>query len=436
MSAISCAVLLVVLSSAPLAAQTSEPPADPPAAPGPARPAARQDPPEDPPVEFRFRDGRPSLQFGSLLRIDFRVKLQGDFRSSSPEEATDEESFELHRRRVGIRGTFLRHFEYEVERELRERNVWRDAFVNVRYFDDYQVQVGKFKIPFSQEQLTGPTDLDFVYRAKVVDSLSPARAVGATLHGRFARRAVGYDVGGFRTDGENARFGVNPGAERTFVARLAVRPLRLTSVPGATREMELAVAMTTADVPEGLHSLRGRTVFREPFFTPVYVRGRRTRLGVDADWRPGPVSVKAEFIRVTDERKHQGLFEEDLPSLVATGWYVSGTWVLTGEPTFEGIEPRTTLFRNGPGAVELTTRYERLGFGSAFADEPELATPRAANLLETSDKGWTFGINWYVNHWVKLQANAIREWIEDTDRSPIPGRALFWTYVWRLQFVM
>jgi phosphate-selective porin len=84
----------------------------------------------------------------------------------------------------------------------------------------------------------------------------------------------------------------------------------------------------------------------------------------------------------------------------------------------------------------VATRYERLGFGSSFEGEPELTSPRAANLLETSDTAWTIGANWYINRWTKLQVNLVREWIEDAGRSPIPDRQLFWTRVFRLQFVL
>jgi phosphate-selective porin OprO and OprP len=425
--------LVLAVSAPPAAAQTSEP-----NAPAPVDATASQqddDPDEAPPVRFAFPD-RPSLRFGSVLRIDFRLRLQGDRHSYSPAEVSDDPAWEMSRRRVGIQGTAFEHVEYELEREIRKRSLWRDAFVNFRYFDDYQVQGGKFKVPFSQERLTGSTDLDFVYRANVVDTLAPARDIGVTLHGRFNQRAIGYDVGVFRNDGEAARFDFNPGAGQTVAARLAGRPLRLTAATGSTREMEVAVAVTASEVPDGLNSLRGRTVFREQFFAPVYVNGRRVRLGLDADWRPGPFSLKAEFIRVTDERKNQGIFDEDLPVLVSRGWYVSGTWVLTGESKFDGIAPRRPLLRGGVGGIELAARLERLGFGSSLEGEPELPTPRAPNLLEAGLRAWTFGVNWYVNQWIKIQLNAVREQFEDPDRSPVAGRDVFWTRVVRLQFVM
>ena len=426
-----CAILLLVMpaaarTSAAQVARLEELPA-------PQRATA---PDSDDEKRFRFRN-RPSLRFGSLLRIDFRLKLQGDFRSF--EEGVDEEDgFEMNRRRVGIQGTFLKAFEYEVERELREENVWRDVFVNFRHFDDFQVRAGKFKVPFSLEQLTGPTDLDFIYRTNLVENLSPGREVGVALHGQFNRRAVGYEVGMFDGDGEdeNARGDRNPGAERTIAARVTGRPLRRAKLPANASELTLGFAITSGNVPEGLNSLRGRTAFSESFIDPVYVQGRRLRLGVEADWQPGPFSAKAEFIRVSDERNNQGVLQEDLPAIVAHGWYVSGTWTVTGESKSGGIEPRRPLLRGGVGALELATRYERFGFGTSFAGDAETTSPRGANLLETSDSAWTGGVNWYINRWTKVQLNVIREWLEDVNRSPVPDRQLFWTRVVRLQFVL
>ena len=69
---------------------------------------------------------------------------------------------------MGIQGHFFKHIEFEVERELTgqeltERDLligyaadslWKDAYVNVRSIDNFQVQLGRFKIPFGLDQLT------------------------------------------------------------------------------------------------------------------------------------------------------------------------------------------------------------------------------------------------------------------------------------------
>jgi phosphate-selective porin len=194
--------------------------------------------------------------------------------------------------------------------------------------------------------------------------------------------------------------------------------------------------VTLSEVPEGLNSLRGRTTFALPFFPPVFVNGRRVRLGFDADWRPGPFSLKGELIRVTDERRNQGIFDEDLPVLVSQGWYLSGSWVVTGEPKLGDIEPRAPLLQGGVGAIELAARVERLGFGSSLEGEPELTNPRAPNLLETALRAWTFGVNWYINRWAKIQLNAIRETMVPADEPSDSDPLVVWTRILRLQFVM
>jgi phosphate-selective porin OprO and OprP len=381
-------------------------------------------------------NNRPSLRFGDWLRVDFRVKLQGDFRGFSPELETDEGTFVLQRKRVGIEGTFLRHFEYEVERELRESNPWRDVFVNFRYFRNFQIRAGKFKIPFGMDQLTSPVRLDFVYRSRIGDTLAAARDIGVAAHGRFFRRGLNYEAGFFQQDGENARSGQSLGAGNTFAGRVTGTPLRLLKMPVALESVELGVAFTTSTVPEGLNSVRAQTASGETFFPSMFVKGNRLRLGLDLNWSPGPFSIKGEFIHLQDERRNQGLFNQDLSDLISRGWYVSGTWAITGEKKIEGIEPRKNFLRGGFGAVELATRYEQLRFGSSEHPGPPLRNLRAPNILGNSDRVWTVGANWYLNRWAKIQVNAIREKIEDTLRSPISGRELFWMWICRLQFVL
>src|SRR5688500_10172608 len=77
--------------------------------------------------------GRPSLRVGSAFRADLRVNLQADWRDVATTETPRPDAFELHRARIGVDGTFLRVFEYQVERELSgDRSAWRDVYVNVR----------------------------------------------------------------------------------------------------------------------------------------------------------------------------------------------------------------------------------------------------------------------------------------------------------------
>ncbi len=93
----------------------------------------------------------------------------------------------------------------------------------------------------------------------------------------------------------------------------------------------VGVAYTNGNLPEGLNSLRGETPYGYDFFEPVYVKGRRQRLGVELDWTPGPTSLRAEWIQIArGSARSRVNRNRDLSDLLGTGWYVSGTWFVTG----------------------------------------------------------------------------------------------------------
>ncbi len=410
---------------------------------------------------FQFRS-RPSLRFGNWLRVDFRVKVQNDHRTYDPKIATDEGDYELNRLRVGVEGRFLNHFEFEVEREIKEQftqvfdlqreqtpNVWRDVFINFRYLRDFQIKGGKFKIPFGMEQLTGPTNLDFINRARISNELTPGRDLGIMAHGRFFQRGLSYEAGIFRHDGENAQIRevVNElGDEerfytgvRSFAGRVTGMPLRLIKMPGPLRTVELGGAFVLTKVPPGLKGLRGRGLAGETYYRHIFVHGQRLRLGAELNWASGPFSVKSEFIHVSEERQGQGIRGEDLPNAISRGWYVTGTWVVTGQRNETRDEPSRRAFvllGRGLGAVEIAARYESLRHGSAEHPGRPSRASRAANILGNSERLWTFGANWYMHRWTKVQFNAVRERFEDAQRVPLLGVTdPYWTRMVRVQFV-
>jgi phosphate-selective porin len=45
-------------------------------------------------------------------------------------------------------------------------------------------------------------------------------------------------------------------------------------------------------------------------------------------------------------------------------------------------------------------------------------------------------VNWYLNRWMKVQANFIRERIDDPAQGPLPDRQVFWSRVVLFRFAM
>ena len=402
-----------------------------------AAPAAAQK------TEVRFPP--PSLRIGEF-RMDLRVRIHLDIKALDAEPEVAPDTFDFKRARVALEGRIYDDLEYEVDTELRDiERPWRDVLLNYRRFEVFEVQGGKFKVPFSLDQLTSVFNNAFVARSLIGSQLAPGREQGVMAHGQIARNTIQYQAGWFRGDGDNARFSEDlpqnefveeAPIDTTWAGRVETTPWRRST--GLAEHLQFGANITVGRVEEaGLFGLRGRTVGGFEFFSPVYVLGRRTRLGMDARWTPGPVLVQAEYSRVTDERNGQGLGDVDLPNVIAQGWYLGGTWVLTGEDKSGGVEPRRPLFQGGAGALEVAARFEELRFGSAGgSDEPPFTNPRAANILPNRDRAITLGLSWYPNRFGRVMWNAIRETIQDPMRSPLTDRTRYWTGVLRLQFVL
>ena len=117
---------------------------------------------------------------------------------------------------------------------------------------------------------------------------------------------------------------------------------------------------------------------------------RVERSGLEGLWIGGPWSVQGEILHENVSR-YGGK-----PDFDAGGFYVFGSWLLTGEsrPYANGnvgnVKPTGRW-----GALELLLRYSELDLNSS-------------PVLGGKEHDWTLGANWYLTEHLKLQANYIR----------------------------
>jgi phosphate-selective porin OprO/OprP len=211
------------------------------------------------------------------------------------------------------------------------------------------------------------------------------------------------------------------------------RPWSNAGAGSALRSLTIGIAVVDGELPDGLYSLRGKTVTGSPLREAVYVGGRRQRLGAELQWRQGPVAAQGEFIRARDQRRGQGLDNEDLPSAVADGWYLSGTWIVTGERKRDAVRPAMSVLNGGVGALELAVRVERFALVGDRSFGASTLSPRDALIAARGDTVWTTGLNWYLSDDLKLQANLIRE-ERSAGAVAVPGQDVVWSRAFRAQF--
>jgi phosphate-selective porin OprO/OprP len=371
--------------------------------------------------------------------VDFRFTLQTDFRRFPTEPgAAPHPTFDLRRARIGIEGTLWTRLEYQVEHDLEnDATPWADVYANVTLPHGMQLRAGRFKVPFGLEQLTAARDVDFVYRTLTSDYLTPGRDIGAMVHGGVFGKQLKYQFGVFRAGGDNTQKSERAASPngRTFSGRLVFKPWDRPHRAGVLSKLALGLAATSGGIPEGTNSVRGHDFADDSLFHDVYVNGRRHRLGGELEWRYGSTAIRAERMWVADQRRGEGIDDEDLPDAVAEGWYLSGTWIVTGEKKTDHVKPDHPLLRGGIGAIEAVARIEDFRFGSRPAGEGVSRDPRARVMAEDADRAVTGGVNWYPVRRLKLQFALIRERIERRGVL-VQGRTPAWARILRLQVAL
>ena len=280
-----------------------------------------------------------------------------------------------------------------------------------------EIQAGRFKLPFGLEETGGSDDVAFIYRTTVSRRLAPGRDTGVLLRGRIAGKVIGYEAGLFAHDGGNARpnGGTRVFGGRTYAGRMTVKPFRRSA--SLVSDLQVGLAMTHSPLPEGYPAVRGRSLLGVSFFdADVWVHGIRRRVGLEARWRPGPVTILFEHIRLTDGRRAEATDNTDLPALVTRGTYVSGSWAFD--------------VPNG-GKLTPSARVERLAFGHMQTGTAWSTNPRATVVPGSRLTGATLGLAWRPTRWVAIEGNLVREQI--TGAWPASSPLQFISRLVRLQ---
>jgi phosphate-selective porin OprO/OprP len=385
--------------------------------------AAQPKTPAKPPEGWKvapFSIANPAQDF----RLALRGYLQADFRSYKDwqvGDGTDDtqraDEFEWQRLRVGLEGEWRRlSFELDVDPAFDKGDQLKDAWLGLRIDKAFQVRGGNIKVPVSREWLISPAKIDLIEREDVVDGLAPSRDWGGVLEGEIGK-VLEYQAGVFDGDGR----ALANRAGTTIAGRLLLKPRRWLDVGGSYSQGDVAAAASGPGLDPEPKSLHGESATGYEFFPAVFVNGRRLRWSTEARLASGPVALWGEFLESREERKGQGPTGEDLPELRGDGWSVTATWLVTGEKKTRTIRPRRALF-GGPGAVELSARYEEMSFDDVSNAGFESAGSRAGNVRPAGIKAWSGGLSWWPTIFLRFMANVIVERYDDPLRAPEPGK--------------
>ncbi|MBI2903319.1 MAG: hypothetical protein HYY12_07010 [Candidatus Methylomirabilis oxyfera] len=367
---------------------------------------------------IRSTDGNFRLSPVGRVQVDFRAYEEG---ARNLDGSDLRNNFLVRRGRIGLLGTFYKYIDLFVEADFGQgAAVLTDGYLEFRYWPELRLRAGQFKVPFSYEELFSDNTIDFVERS-VADNLTPSRDLGAMLHGSLFGGVVYYAGGIFNGSGQNT---ADTNDSKDLAGRLVVLPLKLAGL-SELGTLHLGADVAWGDEDRG-QSLRGRTDGQFVYFNRINTRGDRVRYSGEVAYYTGPFTLYGEYIESQEERKGLGAGGRDLPDLFGRGWYVTTTYLLTGETKVPGqpVIPARWAVPVGPergwGAWELAARFAQLDF-------------RARDITGNRVNALTLGVNWYLTPNVKWLFNFVENWFSDENRSPIKGEEASWELLTRLQ---
>ena len=265
-------------------------------------------------------------------------------------------SFTFNRARVGFIGSIPYDVGYymfiETSAFKKENPFLLDAFVSYSRLSPYaNFSIGQFKSPFSLEWNTPCSGLHTINRSKVVNTLSGGRDIGLMVSGGSDTSLVKYSLGLMNGLGIGTR---DDNTGKDIVGRIVVSPIEFVKIGGSFRYGKSKPAVADADEDE------------------------KTRLS-------GEIQVKYENFLLQAEY----IYGEDV------GSYTTGGGCGEADEIHEGTVKRNGLFIQAmymtKWNLQPVIKYESWEPDMDAEDDLEQIT--------------TFGINYFLNDWTRIQIN-------------------------------
>ncbi len=347
-------------------------------------------------VRVERNDGAARIFLGGRLLLDAGIiHADADLAVPGKEPGKARTLARLRQFRLVAKGQFEKSF-FKIETEFAGSDAeFTDVFLGASGLGPMgTVKGGHMKEPFSLEQQTSRRWMTFTER-----SLPNALVIGRNTGGSLEDTALGdrlrWRVGVFCDTSEFAKH-CDDDVDLGF---------RLTGLPALSEDGANLTAVGVSYVHQ-FRNNRSITFSKlDPFLTNKFlgigtIRGVRAvdRIGTEAAWVHGPLSIQAEYIHAFLDRT-TGRGNLDFWGLTA-----EASWLVTGEHrpyskrtgAFDRIVPRKSFAPSTGdwGAFQLATRVSYLDL-----DDRDISGGRATDL--------TLGFNWFLTSTLRFTLNYV-----------------------------
>jgi len=335
-----------------------------------------------------------ALAAAAAPEFKVRGRVHLDYALHDDDEIDLDDGMLFRRTFIGVQGTINDDWSGIIEYNFAENNTGAQDIVLRRKLSGGTLKIGHFKVPMGLEEVASTNNIWFIERSSPNTALVDARRIG-----------VGYDYYsgaiGFQGMAYSRSLGANQEGDEPL--GLAGRFVYAPAMDG--NQLHLAASVAYEDVRDyNVKRFRERPEARVDG-TRLVDTGNITdvdktlKYGLEAAYQSGPFIAQAEYFSVGVDRNTGE--EPDF-----SGWYVQGSWIVTGETRgygkgiFRSVKPGTP----DRGAWEVTARYSALDL-----DDTGFQGGQQDNI--------TVGLTYYSNPKVRFMLNYIM--VDVTDSGAI-----------------
>ncbi len=408
-------------------------------------------------ISFETPDGKNSIALTGRMHFDVRG-LDADneqANESDRDTKTLADNFEVRRARLGVKGKFLKDFNYEVVGNLvgSNTNILDVAYLNWSRYEPFQIRVGQFKQPFNLEELTSSNNMDFMERS-YVNQITPAKKPGVMFHG-VPTAGVTYAVSAYQQNNWGEESMAEDG--KSFAGRATLNFAELAGwkdavfhvgAAGFNSEYDILPATSSQTTSSASQDTRA-TVFSfrsggrglanayraqiggEKLTTAAYntpgnytAQVENKAMGLELAAAYGPFKFQTEYTGQTFDAAHVNTgnkLEADVKA-----YYAEALWMLTGENyanwykngVWGAVKPKSDFdleTGGGMGAWEVGVRFDEFKVDDTSITNVGGATSRfqgtttsAVSGSEGGAKTYTAGLKWVLNPNMRMMLNYSR----------------------------
>ena len=280
------------------------------------------------PAEAQEKPEKSKPKFGDYIKLSGFAQAMYQANLNNDGELLDN-GFSLRRVRLSVEGTLVKGLTYKIQGDFTRKPMLVDAYLKYKPCNEFAIQIGQFKTPFSIESPINPVNLEIFDYGEAIQGLvgykdvcgvgSLGRDLGIMATGSLfpikgdegiKYHVVEYSLGVFNGNGANEKDNNN---RKDVVGRLDIHP--------------------------GLKALTlSGSLYLGKYTNGINVNCKRNRWAAGAQYNDGNLVIRGEYLRGTT-----GYFNEIIDEGIEQYQLSNGYYVVAGYNFKLGKEGKQTL---------------------------------------------------------------------------------------------